>query len=159
MSPATLHLVARAHAVAAWVATVALVVAIPLQIRARRGRATLAIGAAAAIAITIAITITITLAGALGVLLEATYRAKIRQRLFVHSPRLGWLFERKEHLAFGAIVLAWATLSTMVAAQLSRDPARAADLRAAARLAAIASAGLALAASVMAAIVARSAHF
>lgn len=153
MSPATLHLVARAHAVAAWVATAALVVAIPLQIRARRGRVALAIGAAAAIAITI------TLAGTLGVLLEATYRAKIRQRLFVHSPTLGWLFERKEHLAFGAIVLAWATLSTMVAAQLSRDPARAADLRAAARLAAIASAGLALAASVMAAIVARPAHF
>jgi hypothetical protein len=151
VSPATLHLVARAHAVAAWVATAALVVAIPLQIRARRGRVTLAISVAAAIAVT--------LAGGLGVLLEATYRAKIRQRLFVQSPTLGWLFERKEHLAFGAIVLAWATLSTMVAARLSRDPARAADLRAAARLAAIASAGLALAASVMAAIVARPAHF
>jgi hypothetical protein len=151
VSPATLHLVARAHAVAAWVATAALIVALPLQIRARKGRVTLAISAAAALAVT--------LAGALGVLLEATYRAKIRQRLFVQSPTLGWLFERKEHLAFGAILFAWCTLSTMVAAQLSRDPARAGDLRAAARLAAIASAGLALAASVMAAIVARRAHF
>ena len=151
MSPAALHLVARAHAVAAWIATTALVVALPLQIRARRSRVTLAISAAAAIAITVA--------GGLGVLLEATYRSRVRQRLFVQSPAMGWLFERKEHLAFGAIVLAWCTLSTMVAAQLSRDPARAGDLRAAARLAAIASAGLALAASVMAAIVARRAHF
>ncbi|MEP7126495.1 MAG: hypothetical protein ABJE95_36525 [Byssovorax sp.] len=151
MSPATLHLVARAHAVAAWIATAALAVAIPLWIRARRSRAALAISAVAAIAVTIA--------GGLGVLLEATYRARIRQRLFVQSPALGWLFERKEHLAFGAIVLAWCTLSTMVAARLTRDPQRARDLDAAARLAAIAAAGLALAASVMAAIVARRAHF
>jgi hypothetical protein len=47
----------------------------------------------------------------------------------------------------------------MVAARLSRDPQRANDLHAAARLAAIAAAGLALAASVMAAIVTRRAHF
>lgn len=151
MSPGTLHLVARAHAVAAWVATAALVVALPLLIRARRSRFTLAISAAAAIAVTIA--------GGLGVLLEATYRARIRQRLFVRSPALGWLFERKEHLAFGAILLAWCALSTMVAAQISRDPARARDLHVAARLAGIAAAGLALAAAVMAAIVAPRAHF
>jgi hypothetical protein len=150
MSPATLQLVARAHAVVAWIATAALAVALPLLIRGRQRRVTLAISAAAAIAIT--------LAGALGVLLEAAYRSRIRQRLFGKSPALGWLFERKEHLAFGAILLAWCALSTIVAAQISRDPRRAGDLHAAARLAGIASAGLALAASVMATIVAQLAH-
>ncbi len=151
MSPAALHLVAQAHAVVAWIATAALAAALPLFLRPRRRRLALAISAAAAIAVTVA--------GALGVLLEATYRSRIRQRLFVQSPSLGWLFERKEHLAFGAILLAWCTLSTMVAAQITRDPKRASDLHAAARLAGIASAGLALAASVMAAIVARRAYF
>jgi hypothetical protein len=151
LSPETLHLVAQAHAVAAWIATAALVVALPRLIRRRRDRVTLAVSAAAALGITIA--------GGLGVLLEATYRSKIRQRLFVRSPSLGWLFERKEHLAFGAILLAWCALSTVVAARITRDPERAGDLERAARLAGIAAAGLALAASVMAAIVARRAHF
>jgi hypothetical protein len=151
MSPATLQLIARAHAVIAWIATAELALALPLLIRARQRRVTLAISIAAAL--------TITLTGALGVLLEATYRSRIRQRLFVESPALGWLFERKEHLAFGAILLAWAALSTLVAARISRDPARASDLHAAARVAGIASAALALAASVMAALVARRAHF
>ena len=151
MSPATLHLIAQAHGVAAWIATAALAAAIPLLLRAHRARVTIAISAVAAAAITIC--------GGLGVLLEAAYRSRIRQQLFGRSPSLGWLFERKEHFAFGAIVLAWCTLSTMVAAQLSRDPTRARDLHAAARVAAIAAAGLALAASVMAAIVTRRAHF
>lgn len=151
MSPDTLHLLARAHAVAAWLATSALALALPLLLRAHRGRLTVAISAVAAAAIT--------LCGGLGVLLDATYRSRIRQQLFVRTPSLGWLFERKEHLAFGAIVLAWCTLSTMVAAQLSRDPRRASDLHAAARVAGIAAAALALAASVMAAIVTRRAHF
>jgi hypothetical protein len=151
VSPAVLHLVAQAHAVVAWIATAALAVALPLLIRARASRVTLAVSAAAAIAVTFA--------AGLGVLLDATYRSRIRQKLFVRSPSLGWLFERKEHLAFGAILLAWCALSTLLAAQISRDPRRASDLHAASRLAAITSAGLALAASVMAAIVARRAPF
>jgi hypothetical protein len=112
---------------------------------------TLAIGAVAALSVT--------LAGGLGVLLEAAYRARIRQRLFVRSPSLGWLFERKEHLAFAAILLAWCALAAMAASRLTREPERAGDLQKAARLAGIAAAALALAASVMAAIVARRAHF
>ena len=151
MSPDALHLLARAHGVAAWIATATLTAALPLLIRARGARITAAITALATVAITIC--------GGLGALLEAAYRSRLRQQLFVRSPSLGWLFERKEHLAFGAIVFAWCTLSTMVAARLSRDPRRVNDLHAAARLAAIASAGLALAASVMAAIVTRRAHF
>ncbi len=151
MSPATLQLVARAHAVVAWLATVALVLAVPFLIRRRRDHVTVAIASAAALGITIA--------GGLGVLLEAAYRAQIRQRLFVRSPALGWLFERKEHLAFGAILLAWCALATTAATRFTRDPERAGDLERAVRLAAIAAAALALAASVMSALVARRAHF
>jgi hypothetical protein len=151
VSPATLQLVARAHAVVAWLATLALVVAAPRLIRRRRDRVTVAITSLAALGIT--------LAGGLGVLLDAAYRAQLRQRLFVRSPALGWLFERKEHLAFGAIALAWCALTTAAAARLTRAPERAGDLDRAARLAAIAAAALAVAASVMSAIVARRAHF
>ncbi|MEO5726176.1 MAG: hypothetical protein ABI134_15245, partial [Byssovorax sp.] len=145
------HLVAQVHAVVAWIATAALLAALPWLIRPRRDRVTLAIGAVAALSVT--------LAGGLGVLLEAAYRARIRQRLFVQSPSLGWLFERKEHLAFAAIVLAWCALAAMAASRLAREPERAADLQKVARLAGITAAALALAASVMAAIVARRAHF
>ena len=151
MSPAALQLVVRVHAVVAWIATAALGLALPWVILRRRGRITSAILAAAALGITIA--------GGLGVLLEAAYRAQIRQRLFVRSPALGWLFERKEHLAFGAILLAWCALTAAAAARVTREPARASDLDRAARLAGIAAAALALAASVMSAIVARRAHF
>jgi hypothetical protein len=152
VSPASLHLVAQAHAVIAWLATAALVAApLSLLLRPRRDRITLAMGAVAALSVT--------LAGGLGVLLEAAYRARLRQRLFVQAPALGWLFERKEHLAFAAIVLAWCALAAAAASRLARDAERAGDLHGVARLAGIAAAGLALAAAVMAAIVARRAHF
>ncbi len=151
MSPEALHAIAQAHAVAAWLATAALAAAPLALLRPRRDRVTLAIGAVAALSVTVA--------GGLGVLLEAPYRARLRQRLFVQAPSLGWLFERKEHLAFAAIVLAWCALAAASASRLTRDHERAGDLHNVARLAAMAAAGLALAASVMAAIVARRAHF
>ena len=48
-------------------------------------------------------------AGALsGALLYGTYRERIKPVLFAVSPTVGWMFERKEHLAFGAAALAWA---------------------------------------------------
>lgn len=151
MSHATLHLVAQAHAVAAWLATAALAAALLLVLRARRARLTAAVSAAAALLITIA--------AGLGVLLDAPYRARLRQRLFVSAPDLGWLFERKEHVAFAAVVLAWCALAALASGRLARDPERKGDLDRAARLAAVAAVALALAASVMAAIVARRAHF
>jgi hypothetical protein len=48
-----------------------------------------------------------TLVGALGAVLYPPYRNNLKQRLFVHAPTIGWMFERKEHLAVGAIALAW----------------------------------------------------
>ena len=34
----------------------------------------------------------------------------------MHAPAIGYLFERKEHLAFGAVVLAWAGCAAYFAA-------------------------------------------
>jgi hypothetical protein len=44
--------------------------------------------------------------GILGACIYPEYRDRIKQHLFVEVPRVGWLFERKEHLAVGAIALA-----------------------------------------------------
>ncbi len=36
------------------------------------------------------------------------YRERIKQHIFIEAPRIGWLFERKEHLAVGAVAFALA---------------------------------------------------
>ena len=41
-----------------------------------------------------------------GLALEMHYRIHLRQRLFVSSKSLGWLFERKMHLSFGMLLFA-----------------------------------------------------
>lgn len=43
----------------------------------------------------------------MGVSLYGPYREKLRQSIFISAPRVGYLFERKEHLAFAAVVLGW----------------------------------------------------
>jgi hypothetical protein len=52
----------------------------------------------------------ISVAAAPGFYLYPSYRSSLKQRLFLHAPRIGWLFERKEHLAVGALALAWTGL-------------------------------------------------
>lgn len=49
----------------------------------------------------------VTVSGVLGGLLYPEYRSSLRQELFVRAPTVGWLFERKEHLAVGVIGFAW----------------------------------------------------
>jgi hypothetical protein len=41
----------------------------------------------------------------------------LRQKIFLHAPTIGWLFERKEHLAFGVALLAWAGAAAYVGAE------------------------------------------
>ncbi len=41
-----------------------------------------------------------------GLLLEMHYRLHMRQRLFLSSKTLGWLFERKLHISFGVLLFA-----------------------------------------------------
>ena len=49
----------------------------------------------------------VTLTVVVGVWLYTPYRTHLRQHLFQASATMGLLFERKEHLAFGAFALAW----------------------------------------------------
>jgi purine-cytosine permease-like protein len=159
-----LRLLSRIHAIAAWTATAALIAA-AWVVLLRPPQKRLAIGAGGGAVLSISIT------GALGLLLEDAYRARLRQRLFVEAPGLGWLFERKEHVAFAAILLGWSALFTLGAAWLvaararRRGPAEAAlaalsgELFRAARVGFTATAILALTASVASTIVARGARF
>jgi hypothetical protein len=150
-----LRLLARLHAVAAWIATAALIAAAWAHFgeRSRRAAAWLAVGAA-----TLALT-----AGGLGLALHDGYRARLRQRLFVAAPSLGWLFERKQHLAFGAVMLAVAGAALAVAgARVQGRPGADAvsrELRRGAAMAWTASAVLAVVASVASMIVARRMSF
>jgi hypothetical protein len=43
-----------------------------------------------------------------GVGIYPLYRERIKQHIFIEAPRLGWMFERKEHLAVGAVAFALA---------------------------------------------------
>ncbi len=49
-----------------------------------------------------------TVVGAVGVWLYVPYRDQLRPVIFQTAPEVGLMFERKEHLAFGVVLLAWA---------------------------------------------------
>ncbi|MBK9262273.1 MAG: hypothetical protein IPM54_21015 [Polyangiaceae bacterium] len=49
-----------------------------------------------------------------GLLLETHYRIHLKQRLFLASRSLGWLFERKMHLSFGVFLFASIGLLTLL---------------------------------------------
>jgi hypothetical protein len=85
----------------------------------------------------------VSLTSALGYLLYPDYRARIRQHLFQDAPRVAWLFERKEHLAYGALALAWAGAAAYLAARRAPDVEASLLFQRAARLAFAASATLA----------------
>jgi hypothetical protein len=152
MSPEMLRTVARLHALVAWAAAAALAVTAWLFLRSPWKRPAARLAGAAAIGLAL-------VTAGLGLSLDDAYRAKLRQRLFVEAPALGWLFERKQHAAFAAVLLGVSALATLVRAERASGTKDASDLRRAAALAWTASAALALAASIASAIVARRAHF
>ncbi|MCL2779777.1 MAG: hypothetical protein FWD73_17430 [Polyangiaceae bacterium] len=49
-----------------------------------------------------------TLTSASGAWLYVGYRESLKRDIFQHARSVGLLFERKEHLAFAALMLAWA---------------------------------------------------
>jgi hypothetical protein len=42
----------------------------------------------------------------LGGCIYPEYRDRIKQHIFIEAPKLGWMFERKEHLAVGVVAFA-----------------------------------------------------
>jgi len=107
------------HGHLGWLAAIALVHPAIFLRRADR-RARWSVGLAVAL---------VTLAGAIGVSLYPGYRDTLKQSIFVSSPTMGYLFERKEHLAFGAVMLAWTGGIGYVAERLSEGNVRAAMRR------------------------------
>jgi hypothetical protein len=63
----------------------------------------------------------VTFVGALGAYIYGPYRDIVKQKLFIEAPQVGFLFERKEHLAFGAVMLAWAGAAAYFAAGRATD--------------------------------------
>jgi len=89
-------------------------------------------------------------AGALsGALLYGSYRERIKPALFAVSPTVGWMFERKEHLAFGAATLAWVGVLGAVAGRRSGDESLRPRFTRAAHLAFIAASALATASAIL----------
>jgi hypothetical protein len=94
-----------------------------------------------------------TLAAALGIAMYPSYRERLRQPIFASSLAVGYLFERKEHLAFGAVMLAWAGGIAYAAATLAHGGLRE-SLRKASHRAFLAAAVLSIATATLGTIVA-----
>lgn len=100
------RVVEHIHGHLGWLTAVALVHP-AIVLRNWKRRAPWAVGLATGMA---------TLAGGLGAWVYGPYRDRLKQGIFIHARWVGLLFERKEHLAFGAIGLAWAGAVAYVAA-------------------------------------------
>ena len=163
MSVDLLRALARIHGVVAWLATAALVIAAWALTRSTPAPRASAPAPRAPLTACASALGLLGACAAVGLAMHDAYRSRLRQRLFLDSPALGWLFERKQHFAFGAVLLACAGLAALLGARrIARRPADAdvaRDLSSAARLAFTASALLALTASIASVIVARRASF
>jgi len=93
-----------------------------------------------------------------GAWLYEPYRATVKLRLFTEAPALGFAFERKEHLAFGALCLTWAGAAAYVAAEHTNTQARL-SLRTTAHRAFCAAAAFAFIAATLGTMVAAYASF
>lgn len=138
-----LRLIEHVHGHLGWLSA-AILVHPALVLRRSAPRARLAVGLATGF---------VTVASALGAWLYVSYRERLRQPIFATAPGLGLLFERKEHLAFGAVVLAWAGAAAYWAATRAPEPRRE-RLLTIARRSFSASASLAIAVAVLGTIVA-----
>jgi len=118
----------------------ALLVHPAIVLRDRARRAHLAVGMA---------TVLVTTSAALGLWLYVAYREHLKREIFQSSPAIGLLFERKEHLAFGAVMLAWAGCAAYVGAARATTPELRATLRTIALRAYVAAAALAIVVAIL----------
>ena len=148
MSTLALRVLEHVHGHVGWLAVAALLHPAIILRRPRR-RASLSVVLA---------TLTLTLTGVAGVMLYSPYRNTLKQRIFIETPRVGWLFERKEHLAVGALALAWVGCVAHLTAPRFPSSARSSVERAA-HGAFVAAAALAALTAVLGVIVAVNATF
>jgi hypothetical protein len=138
-----LRIAEHVHGHLGWLAAIALVHP-AIFLRRPTRRAHLSVG--------LAVT-AVTLAGAIGVSLYGSYRNNLRQSIFAHAPTIGYLFERKEHLAFGAILLSW-TGAIAYAASTGAPASARLSMRRASHWAFVAATVLALATAALGTVVA-----
>ena len=131
------------HGHLGWLAAIALLHP-AIVLRDLRRRANWAVGLSVA---------TVTVAAAMGALMYEVYRDTLRQPIFAAAPAVGYLFERKEHLAFGAVMLSWLGGVAYAAAPRADAGVRQA-LRKAAHRAFVGAAALALVTAALGTIVA-----
>jgi hypothetical protein len=108
------RLMEHVHGHLGWLAAATLVHP-AIVLRSRTRRAHYAVGLA---------TVFVTVAAGIGVALYQTYRERLKQGIFMHAAPIGLLFERKEHLAVGAVLLAWAGAAAYFAAPSAAEPTR-----------------------------------
>jgi hypothetical protein len=115
MAPLWVRLIEHAHGHAGWL-TAALLVhpAVLLRNRTRRLHGVVVLPVALVTAVS----------GA-GAWLYVLYREQLRRDIFTEARAMGLLFERKEHLAFGTLVVAWAGCAAYFAAERATEPTRA----------------------------------
>jgi hypothetical protein len=107
------RVVQHLHGHLGWLAALALVHPAIILRRTRR-RALFATAASTAL---------VTVTAAMGAAMYPDYRTQIKPALFAEAPSYGWAFERKEHIATAAVILAWTGLLAHLAAQW-RDAAQ-----------------------------------
>lgn len=137
------RLIEHVHGHLGWLSA-AILVHPAIVLRSRTRRAHLAVGLSAAF---------VTVVAGIGVWLYVAYRERLKQGIFMHAPVIGLMFERKEHLAFGAVVLAWAGTAAYFAATRATTTTSE-RLRTIAFRAFCASAAMAIVASVLGTVVA-----
>lgn len=98
------------HGHLGWLAAAVLVH--PAVVLRRKKKADWAVGSAVGL---------VTVAGAMGAGLYPSYRERLKQAIFQESPTVGYLFERKEHLAFAAVALAWVGALTYLSSRALGD--------------------------------------
>jgi hypothetical protein len=108
------RIVERIHGHLGWLAAIALIHP-AILLRNHKRRAHLSVGLA---------TGGITLVFAIGASIYGAYRDRLRQHLFQDAPPVGYLFERKEHLAFAALLLAWSGALAYLAAMRAEGETR-----------------------------------
>lgn len=133
-----LRLLEHAHGQAGWLA-VAATLHPAILLRNPRRRARLAVSLAVGV---------LTVVAALGSYLYYYYSHRLRRPIYTASVQHGLLFERKEHLAFAALALAWAGCLLHLVASKNEQRARAAHL------AFVASAALTVAVATMGTLIA-----
>ena len=96
----------RVHGHLGWLAAIALVHP-AIMLRRYKRKAHLSVALSVGIVSTVF---------GIGLAIYPDYRERLRQHIFIEGRPIGYLFERKEHLAFGAVLLAWAGAITCFAA-------------------------------------------